>query len=187
MTGQVSHRDGDRRGGRRSTALWAVRMALPLSAFWLLLSGPYTPQTVLLGAGSVALVCWLSSRADLRESYGSVTTIAARLPFYALWLAKEVLVEAVRVVRRVWSLTLVLRPGVAWADASGMTSLSQVIYANSITLTPGTLSMHLTGDSIAVHGLDESYLDALADGRMLGRVRRLAPSTPEEGRTGERR
>jgi multicomponent Na+:H+ antiporter subunit E len=162
-------------------------MALPLSVFWLLLSGHYTRLTLLLGAGSVTLVCWLSFRADLRESYGSVRAVALRLPLYALWLGKEVLVAAVGVVRRVWSPALDVRPRVAWTDASGLAPLSQVIYANSITLTPGTLSMRLRDDSIAVHGLDESYLDDLADGRMLGRVRRLAPSTPEEGRPGERR
>lgn len=165
--------------GAQRSRWWVAGSAVPLSVFWLLLSGHYTPLLLLLGAGSVALVLWLSYRANLKDFRGSVTGEILRLPPYVLWLSKEVLVAAIDVVRRVWSPRLDLRPQMEATDASGLDTLQQVTYANSITLTPGTLSMRVMEDHIVVHALDASGLEDLDDGRMLDRVRRLQAPTPD--------
>ena len=57
--------------------------------------------------------------------------------------------------------------------ASQRTELARVIYADSITLTPGTLSIDLEDGSVEVHALNESYLDVLERGEMDARVCRL--------------
>ncbi|MFC4852859.1 Na+/H+ antiporter subunit E [Actinophytocola glycyrrhizae] len=152
---------------------WNRRMVPLFVVFWLVLSGHYTTLLLVLGALSVALVCWLSWRAGLVEGEGASVPLALRLPRYLLWLVKEVLVSAVAVVRRVWSPRPRLRPTVGVTPSPDMSALSQVIYANSITFTPGTLSLDLDEDQIKVHGLDPADVEELHSGRMLRRVRRL--------------
>lgn len=160
-------------GNRADVVKWAIRQAVLLAAFWLLLSGHYTPLLLTLGACSVAFVCWLTHRAGLSEHRESALRFALRMPLYALWLGKEVLASAAKVVRLAWSPRIDLDPQVGTTRATDMSVLAEVTYANSITITPGTLSMQLRDDDITVHSLDRADIDDLNGGRMLHRVRRL--------------
>lgn len=157
----------------RPVVRWAARTVPPLALFWLVLSGHYTVLLLVLGGVSVALVCWVSWRAAFPEREAVALPLSPGLPRYAVWLVKEVLVSAVAVVRKVWSPRPVLRPVVETTPAADLSVLAQVIYANSITLTPGTLSLDVDPDRIEVHGLDAADLATLHDGRMLHEVRKL--------------
>lgn len=148
-------------------------MAPPLALFWLVLSGHYTPLLIMLAVVSVALVCWLAWRADFPERDDVVLPLSPRLPRYVLWLGKEVLVSAVAVVRKVWSPRLDLRPVVDVTPSPDMSVFTQVVYANSITLTPGTLSLDVDEDRIEVHSLGAEDVDVLRDGEMMRRARAL--------------
>ncbi|OXM75141.1 MULTISPECIES: Na+/H+ antiporter subunit E [Amycolatopsis] len=152
---------------------WVIRTAPLFVTFWLVLSGHFTVQFLVLGAVSITLVCWISRRARLTEGEGASLPVLLRLPRYLPWLGKEVLVAAAAVVRKVWSPRPDLRPAVAVTPSPGMSALSQVIYANSITLTPGTLSLDLDEDEIKIHSLDAGAAEALHEGHMLRRVREL--------------
>ncbi|MCT2584430.1 Na+/H+ antiporter subunit E [Actinophytocola gossypii] len=161
------------RSTRSETTRWVLRMAPLFALFWVLLSGHFTTLLLVLGALSVALVCLLARRAGLTASAGASIPHALRLPRYLLWIGKEVLVSAVAVVRRVWSPRPDLRPAVAATPAAGMSELAQVTYANSITYTPGTLSLDVDEDQVHVHSLVPADLEALRAGAMLRRVHRL--------------
>jgi multicomponent Na+:H+ antiporter subunit E len=153
--------------------MWIPRTAPLLAVFWFVLSGHVEPLLLALGGLSVALVCWLSWRAGVAEYHGAPASFVLRLPRYLLWLGKEVLVSSVAVVRKVWSPHPVLRPVVAATLSPDVRELSQVVYANSITLTPGTLSLDVDDDQIEVHSLEPADIDELRTGAMLRRVRRL--------------
>jgi multicomponent Na+:H+ antiporter subunit E len=157
----------------RQKVRWAIRMAPPLALFWLVLSGHYTVLLLVLGALSVTLVCWVSWRAAFPERDAVALPLSPGLPRYALWLGKEVMLSAVGVVRKVWSPRQAVRPVVATTPTDDLSVLSQVIYANSITLTPGTLSLDVDSDRIEVHALDAGGIEALRAGRMLREVRKL--------------
>jgi multicomponent Na+:H+ antiporter subunit E len=157
----------------RAALRWTVRTAPPLVLFWFLLSGHYTVLLLVLGGVSVAVVCWVSWRAGFPEREAVALPLSPGLPRYVVWLAKEVLLSAVAVVRRVWSPRPALRPVVDFTPADDLSVLSQVVYANSITLTPGTLSLDVDPDRIEVHGLTEDDVAALREGRMLREVRKL--------------
>ena len=150
-----------------------IGIAAQLCLFWALLSGHFEPLLIGLGALSVALVCWLVHRADMTQLDAVALRFALRLPRYFLWLAKEVLVSSSVVVRTVWSPRSELRPVVASTPSEDLSVLSEVVYANSITLTPGTLALRLDDDEIEVHSLRRSDVDELDEGRMLRRVRQL--------------
>lgn len=152
---------------------WIPRLAPLLAAFWLLLSGHYTALLITLGAVSIALVAWIVHRMDVVDHEGLPLHLSLRTPLYWLWLGWQIIRSALSVAWKVWSPRSALRPAVGLAPARDLPELSQVIYANSITLTPGTLSLSVGDEGIEVHSIDESGLADLRAGAMLGRVRRL--------------
>ncbi len=74
------------------------------------------------------------------------------------------------VMRRVLSPELPIDPVVKWLPASQTTDLGRVIYANSITLTPGTVSTNVEDGRIEVHALSREGMTALEEGDMDARV-----------------
>lgn len=151
-----------------------VPRTLPLFVvFWLVLSGHFDPLLLSLGALSVATVCWLTWRADLLENQRLSWRRLLGLPLYLVWLAAEVVRSAWAVARLAWAPRLTLRPVVESTPLPPMTALGQVTYANSITLTPGTLSLDVDDDQIRVHSLDPDGVAELRRGGMLRRVERL--------------
>lgn len=152
---------------------WIFRTAPLLGIFWSVLSGHYTPLFVVLGVLSIALVVWISWRAGLAGSEGVVWSVSPRLPLFLLWLGKEVLVSSITLMRTVWAPRPEVRPVVDTTPAQGMPVVSQVVYANAITLTPGTLSLDVADEEIEVHSLSARNIKALHTGEMRERVRRL--------------
>ena len=150
----------------------AVGLVAILAAFWLVLSGHYTALLLTFGAASVALVVWISQRMEIVDEEQPIH-LTLSLPRYVAWLAIQILVAAVRVARLIWSPRPALKPVVGHVPAEDMSHLAQTIYANSITLTPGTLSMTVDDEGVEVHSLQPAGLDDLRRGVMLGRVRRL--------------
>jgi multicomponent Na+:H+ antiporter subunit E len=150
----------------------AAGLVATLTLFWLVLSGHYTLLLLSLGAGSVALVAWIAHRMAIVD-HEQPLHMSIGLPGYALWLAGEIGKAALTVTRLVWTPRLALRPSVERVPADGMTPLAQVIYANSITLTPGTLSISVDDESILVHSLQPSGIAALHEGAMRARAHGL--------------
>jgi len=147
-----------------------IGLVAVLFAFWLLLSGHYTP--FLIGAGLVTAIA-VTGLID----YMKVVDIQAQ-PFeylrgavtYWPWLIKEIVKAGWGVTRIVLDPTLPIRPAMRPVKATQKTAVGRVTFANSITLTPGTISVALDGDEILVHALHESGLDELDEGEMDRRV-----------------
>ncbi|XVV00235.1 Na+/H+ antiporter subunit E [Actinosynnema sp. CA-248983] len=156
---------------------WILRVAPLFVVFWLVLSGHFSVLFLALGAFSVALVCWICLRAGVVHPPDITARLLLRLPLYFLWLGKEVVVSAFRVARAVWSPGLALRPVVETTPTEGMPVTAQVIYANSITLTPGTLSLTVAEGAVEVHALGAEDVADLRGGRLLRKVRWLEART----------
>ncbi len=152
-------------------------LAVALVAFWLLLSGHYTSLLLALGALSVATVLWLSHRMGADHGDGPFRLWRpTRILGYGAWLAGQIAWSSSVVLKQVWSPRLHPRPGVGFVPTADLSEIATVAYANSITLTPGTLAMRLSGNSIEVHALREADIGVLRTGQMLERVRRLEGS-----------
>ena len=160
-------------GGARRTAIRGMLpLVLLLAAFWLVLSGHFDPLMLALGAVAVTVVCAMAWRAELYLHRDLTVPFMLRLPRFLLWLGVQVVVSSLAVVRKVWSPRRVLRPVVASTPAQDLPELTQVTYANAITLTPGTLSLDVSDKLIRVHGLGQADIDELRTGAMLSRVPR---------------
>ncbi len=144
---------------------------------WLLLSGHFDVLLLLLGAASVALVVWLSVR------FGALSHRGQPLYFrplgllrYWLWLFGQIFASNWEVARRVLAPSLPVRPALCKVGAVPDTELGAVIYANSITLTPGTTAIGFTPEGeVLVHALHEASIDELEAGEMARRVRAVEP------------
>jgi multicomponent Na+:H+ antiporter subunit E len=148
-------------------------LALLLSAFWLLLSGHFTPLQLGFGVLSVLLVSWFVRRMDRvdREPGGLSPDMA--LLGYLVWLFGAVIRANIDVTRRIWHPALPVDPRWARLDTKVSTPLEKTLYANSITLTPGTLTTDVHGDHFMVHTLSKDGIDELREGEMERRIRRL--------------
>lgn len=158
------------RNGRRATALKLLPL---LAAFWLVISGHYTPLLLTLGASSVVLVVWVIWRMQIVDDESLPLRLVPRLPRYLLWLGGQVALSALTVLRLVWSPRSGIRPAVGTVAAADLPDLSKVVYANSITLTPGTLSVSFRDDDIEVHAIQREGIADLRDGAMRARVEGL--------------
>ena len=131
-----------------------VALIVALASAWLLWSGYFDNALLLsLGAVSVATVFILALRMGLVDREGVPIQLGVRLLLYAPWLAWEVFKANLDVARRILSPGLPIDPRIIEVKAGQREDLGRVIYANSITLTPGTVSIDAEGDVITVHAL----------------------------------
>jgi multicomponent Na+:H+ antiporter subunit E len=146
---------------------------LSLATFWLINSGHYSALMLSLGALSIALVIYIAHRMDVVDHESQPVHLSMKLPMYFLWLLKELVVSNIAVVKHIWLGNSSISPTFATITASQKTDMGKVIYANSITMTPGTVAVSLTGDQIMVHALVKENIDDLKAGEMDRRVSQL--------------
>ena len=80
------------------------------------------------------------------------------------------------VVRRVLHPSLPIEPQTIRVVASQNTDLGRVTYANSITLTPGTLTVDALDDQFTVHAIDDYAAESLRSGAMDRKITDLEPA-----------
>lgn len=151
----------------------AISLALVLFALWLLLSGHYVPLLIGLGALSVLLVVTIALRMDVVDREGYPVHLGAGALLYWPWLGWEIVKANLDVACRILDPRLPISPTVIRLKASQKSELGKVIYANSITLTPGTVSIDIDGDKIEVHALTREAAQALQTGDMDRHVTRF--------------
>ena len=146
--------------------LRASLLALLLAVVWWLWSGMTKPLILAFGAASIALTTLLSVRLQLTDLEGAPLGALIRGPIYLPWLLKEILIANLDVCRRILDPRLPIAPKVFRTRGSQLTDVGRVIYANSITLTPGTVTLRLEGDSFTIHALTAEAADALPGSKM---------------------
>lgn len=150
-----------------------LSLALMLAALWLLNSGHYTPLIIGLGIASILLVILIAHMMDLVDHESQPLHLTRRLPLYWAWLMKELVISNIDVVRCIWKGNDSIYPVIGTLKITQKSDMGRVIYANSITLTPGTVTIDLQDDTITVHALTREGLQALEGGEMDRRVTEL--------------
>ena len=150
-----------------------ISLFLTLGVFWLLNSGHYTLLILSLGLISVALVLYIAHRMDVVDHESQPLHLTFKIPGYFLWLSKEMILSNISVVKHIWLGNETISPVLTAIKANQKTDMGKVIYANSITLTPGTVAVDLVGDQITVHAISRENIEDLQAGEMDRRVCRL--------------
>ena len=147
----------------------AVILFVVLMAIWLILSGHYTPLLLGLGVISVLFCVWMSKRLDAIDAESLPLHLLLRLPFYWFWLIGQILLANIQMIRII--LTGAHAPCLFRVDAGDLSQAALVLYANSITLTPGTVTVEAEKGTLLVHALSKAMADDVKKGVMLTRVR----------------
>lgn len=148
-------------------------LGLVLSVFWLVLSGHFTALLLGFGLISVGLVIWFLRRMDRVDGQPCALRPSARLAAYLAWLIGEVVKANVDLARRIWHPRLPIEPNWSRLDTRVETPLEKTLYANSITLTPGTLTTDVGDDHLMIHALSREGIEELRAGEMERRIKRL--------------
>jgi len=144
----------------------ALGLAVALVALWLLLSGHYEPLILAFGAASVGLVLWIAARMAILDGEAAPVHLVPQALTYWPWLLKEIVVANVQVARIVLSPRPPIGPTLIRAPMAQRSELGRVVYANSITLTPGTVSVDMDGNDVIVHALTRAGADGVLEGTM---------------------
>ncbi len=144
----------------------AISIATFLFVTWLLLSGHYEPLTLVFGVLSCIVTVLITWRMGLNDDEGPPIHLGWRVPVYWTWLFWEIVKANIDVAKRIINPRMPISPILITLKTSQATDFGQVIYANSITLTPGTVSLRIDKDTIEVHALSEELAADLAKGTM---------------------
>ena len=143
-----------------------------LGILWLIFSGVYEPLTLSFGVMSVLIVTAINALLKISVSHKGSFSYKNLFLFYLPWILKEILVSGIKTSSNVLGFKK-FKSHAKKIKASQKTQLATVIYANSITLTPGTLTIEVNQDDLFVHALCDSSLTELEFGEMDKRVRDL--------------
>ncbi len=151
----------------------SINLSLLLGLFWLILSGHYTPLLLAFGTVSVGLVVWLAQRMNVVDHESVPMHLTRQAATFWPWLLVEIVKSNIDVVRRVLDPRMPIERSIIRVPTGDMSPLRETIYANAITLTPGTVSLDVGDGEVVVHALSRKAADAVKEGEMARRVERM--------------
>ena len=128
---------------------------LILLCLWLLMSGHYSILIITLGIISCAFCVYVAKRGNLIDDEGLPIFFIPRLSNYLIWLFKEILKSNLNTAKVI--IYGKVEPETFTVKASQVTDVAKVTYANSITLTPGTVTTKMQKDVFEVHALNSDF------------------------------
>jgi multicomponent Na+:H+ antiporter subunit E len=153
-------------GFYKGHALKTFLTSIFMMALWLMLSGIYKPMLIGFGIVSVALVMVIVRRMDQVDGdHVRISIKPIQFFFYLFWLFIEIAKSNWRVTKIILARAMPIRQNLFEVPYTQTSDLGQVIFANSITLTPGTLTIETETGDFLVHALsyEPADMDALAD------------------------
>ena len=151
---------------------WTLR-----SGLWWPWGDHFEPLLAVMGRLSSGLVIFIARRMEIIDSEGAPLQLTTfRTLAYIPWLAWEIVKANIDVARRILGPRMLISPNMIVVPASQSSEIGRVIYANSITLTPGTVSVTVDETTIAVHALTQAAAEGVENGEMDGRVTHLEGS-----------
>ncbi len=142
----------------------SITLFIVLFGFWLLMSGYYTPLILSLGVISCLLCVYLTIKGKFLDNETLPIYFFPRLIQYTLWLIKEILKSNIQTAK-----VIIMKseePELFSVKATQKTNEGKVTYANSITLTPGTVTTQIKNDVFEVHALTKDFGDDVRSSQM---------------------
>ena len=157
----------------------AIQQFVLLFAFWLILSGHYQAKYIIIGAAAAAVVTWFTNdlfhsalhRGEFREIRTRLILLQLwRFIAYLPWLLSRIIMANVQVAYLVLHPKMPIDPGLLVFRTRMKKGISQVTLANSITLTPGTITVSMEDGQYVIHTLKRPLAGELEDATMQNKV-----------------
>ena len=134
--------------------LHAISLGTALAVLWALLSGMFEPLLLGLGIASVVLTVWIAHKMDVVDHEGHPIHLGPRALLYFPWLGLEIVKSNWDVAKIILSPRMKIQPHIFKTKASQLSDVGLTAYANSITLTPGTVTISMDDDAMfEIHAL----------------------------------
>ena len=143
-----------------------------LFALWILFNGQWTGEIAVTGVvlcGLIYLFIWKFMDYSPRKEW-RLCKLLPKAIAYLGYLIKEICVSAIATLRFVWSPKEEVEPQLVSFHTKVKTEAGRVVLANSITMTPGTITVDMRDDLLLVHCLDSSFAEGIDDSEMQKRV-----------------
>jgi len=159
----------------------AIRFAT-LYGFWIILSGRWETKYLVIGAVCALLVTYLTQdlaysdgarRRSQDEKAHSVLAGVGRFILYFFWLLWSVLQANLQVAYLVLHPKMPIQPGLLRLRTKLRNRTGHIILANSITLTPGTITVDFDDGTYSVHALAPSAAQDLLEAKMQTKLERI--------------
>lgn len=145
--------------------LWGILFAL-----WLPLSDHYTTLFIVFGLVTCTIAVYVGARMGIVDRESVPVHLVWGSALYLPWLVWEIFKSNVRVAGIILAPRVRVDPSIVHFRASQKTDLGRFIYANSITLTPGTVTTGIVGDDFEVHAIVQEEIDGSEENDMNRRV-----------------
>jgi multicomponent Na+:H+ antiporter subunit E len=153
------------------TVTQIIALGVAIYLMWLILSGHYTGFLLVMGLVSTVAVVLVAIRMDLLDEEGvPLIHLTARVWTYIPWFLGEIVKSNLAATRVILSPKLPISPTLVRFRGKQRTDLGRFIFANSITLTPGTITVAVTDADFHVHALFWEAIDGIEEGEMNRRV-----------------
>ena len=171
-TGAVAN-DTKNKASAGTVAARAIYLGLFLFGLWFLLSGSFAALLLAFGFASAVFVVVIALRMHIIDQETHPIHLHSAIIFYWVWLTWQIIKSNIHVARCILDPRLPISPNLLRLKVTQKSDLGLVSYANSITLTPGTVCVGLEEGSILVHALTREAAQELATGEMDRRVTRI--------------
>lgn len=157
-----------------------IRFAIYLYIFWLLISGSLELKFLIMGAVACLAVAWVCTPLFMIDNishtkkYFMLNIPIIHLIGYAFWLLKELIMANIDVIKATWKKELPIEPELLHFHVAIDNPIALAMLANSITLTPGTITLNVSKDNIfEIHALTPGAADGIKSGAMANKVGKL--------------
>lgn len=146
----------------------AIILFIILFATWVAFSGYLEPFFLISGAISSAIAAFFAYRMSVieKEYFDMPLYLHFSMWGYSLWLLREIVSSSLATAKIMWHIHPQISPTLACIKTIQKNDVGRVLYANSITLTPGTVSIMVEDEQILVHALCASGVADLETGEM---------------------
>lgn len=157
----------------------SLLLFLALFGFWLLLSGELESHFLIASGGLASiLTAYICHRLLASEKILGEKVRIVAIPFYVPWLLYQVILANLDVIARVWNPTLPISPRLVKVPTQLSQPLALTLLANSITLTPGTVTVRVDDGELLIHTLDGKARRELLELPMEKRIQRMEIEDP---------
>jgi multicomponent Na+:H+ antiporter subunit E len=157
-----------------------VVISAMLAAFWFLMSPKLAPANLIMGVACALGITFFWSRDLFRPGHTTRFNLRqlVKLFVYLAHLGWNMFLSGIVVARIVLDPKMPISPGFILLQTKLQKDLTRVLYANSITLTPGTITVDLNGDRLLVHAITEEAAKGVSDWYMHDKMRDIELSGP---------